>query len=351
MTSRTQEEQNAVEAALARAEKELGPLLELGKLGELGASCVPADAFSICSDTRLMKRFIDHNLGDHLPVIAVEKADNVFITVGPGNHNLPYHNSISDSTPMNTPDPLLDPKRPFGDVSFHRGMDDFKEAVPKKKIRYGLFITLEGLESAGKSTQCKRLKAALEEEGYEVVLVGEPGGTPYGQQARKLFLETHQDLVPAAEVGLLLTAKAQLLQTVIEPALMEGKIVICDRYTDTLFAYQHHAKGHERALMEEMIKAFRVDRQPDFTLLLRIDPDVSVRRSWERKNAGGEYSSFDAASVAFHTLVAFGLYKEITKRHGAYAVLNGEMSEEDVFQLALGQILGELENMPTGQSS
>ena len=212
------------------------------------------------------------------------------------------------------------------------------------KFPHGLFLTLEGLESSGKSTLAKRLDEALSGMGYETLVVGEPGGTAYGQQARELFLNNHSKMVPEAEVGLLLTAKAQLLQEKILPALADGKIVICDRYTDTLFAYQHHAKGHDRKMMEEMLRAFNCQRMPDFTLLLRIDPEVSLRRSLERKAAGGAYTDLDAAPTAFHYAVSIGLIKELHYRApGAYAVINAELDLDTVFETALERVTNQMD--------
>ena len=130
--------------------------------------------------------------------------------------------------------------------------------------RKGFFITLEGGEASGKSSLTHRLfETLVKDHDLQVIVVHEPGGTPYGVKARELFLANHGTLVPEAEVGLLLTMKAQLLKTVILPALEEGKVVLCDRYTDTLLAYQHHAKGHDRKRMQALLDAFDVDVAPD----------------------------------------------------------------------------------------
>lgn len=185
--------------------------------------------------------------------------------------------------------------------------------IVSRKFPQGLFITLEGLEGSGKTTQGKRLKEWFQRQGHEVVLVGEPGGTPYGLKARELFLAEHRNLAPAAEVGLLLTAKAQLLFTVIFPALAAGKVVICDRYTDTLFAYQHYAKGHDARMMQRMLEAFGCDYNPHLTILFDIAPETSVRRSLQRKNEGGEYTDLDAETVEFHGRVRTGLHQRILK--------------------------------------
>ena len=180
----------------------------------------------------------------------------------------------------------------------------------------GLFIVVEGLEGSGKTTQVAKLKEWFQAQGREVVVVHEPGGTPYGEAARTLFLNHHRTLVPEAEVGLLLTAKIQLLKTVVEPALAQGKIVLCDRFTDTLYAYQHFAKGHDINMMNDLVDVFTngCETEPDFTILYQITPETSVMRSLARKNAGGAYTDLDAESLAFHNRVRNGLTQRLYSR-------------------------------------
>jgi dTMP kinase len=176
----------------------------------------------------------------------------------------------------------------------------------------GFFITLEGGEASGKSSVTHRLFETLtKEHGLDVIVVHEPGGTPYGLKARELFLTNHGSLVPEAEVGLLLTMKVQLLKTVIIPALEAGKIVLCDRYTDTLLAYQHHAKGHDRSRMQALLDAFDVDVPPDLTLFLDVPPVVAVQRLQRRRNEGGAYDDLDAAAIEFHEKIRNGFVYEM----------------------------------------
>lgn len=175
----------------------------------------------------------------------------------------------------------------------------------------GQFITLEGPEGAGKTTQIERLRAWFESHGHDVVVVGEPGGTDFGKKIRELFLAEHRNITPEAEVALLVAAKSQLLQTVILPALDAGKVVLCDRYTDTLFAYQHHAKGHDRGMMQNILEAMNANLEPDLTILITIPAEESIRRSLKRRDEGGEYSNIDAEKIEFHQRVIDGLKYEI----------------------------------------
>lgn len=181
------------------------------------------------------------------------------------------------------------------------------------KVRDGFFITMEGGEASGKTTLTKQLGEKLTQMGYTVVTVREPGGTPYGNKARQLFLEMHHELVPATEIGLLFTMKAQLLKTVIEPALQQGCVVICDRYTDTLLAYQHHAKGHSRRPIMAMSAAFETNKVPDLTLLIDLPVDVAMQRIQRRRDEGGDYNSFDSAVLEFHQKIRDGFHYEIVE--------------------------------------
>lgn len=197
-------------------------------------------------------------------------------------------------------------------------------------INRGCFITVEGIDGTGKTTQSRLLKESLDNLGYSTILVFEPGGTEYGQRARELFFKFHEEMAPEAEVGLLLTAKTQLLQTVIRPALRAGKIVICDRYTDTLYAYQHHAKGYDREMMRAMIEAFGCGDMPDLTVLFDIEPETAIVRA-ERRNAerlaagGGDQNSFDTAALDFRRRLRNGFLSETTRRdRGETFVIQGD---------------------------
>ena len=221
------------------------------------------------------------------------------------------------------------------------------DITKKRQFPGGLFVTLEGGEACGKSTQSVRLATWFESLGYDVVSVGEPGGTSYGLDARELFLKHHRNLTPRAEIGLLVTAKAQLLETVILPALLEGKVVICDRYTDTLFAYQHYAKGYPSSMIEELLIAMRCEIDPDFTLLYYCDPAQARDRGLVRKNAGGQYNDLDAETLSFYTRVSSGYAARLEFRPKAsYAVISSEINTMDqVTKLSTTALLACMEKL------
>jgi len=154
----------------------------------------------------------------------------------------------------------------------------------------GRFITFEGLDGCGKSTQLKRLAAVLSARGLRVVVTREPGGTPTGEKIRQLLLDTNTaSLAPLAELALMFAARAQHITEVIQPALDEGRIVLCDRFTDSTEAYQ----GGGRKLGSEVVLALhRIlcgNMWPELTILMDSDVGASVDRARRRnKTKAGE---------------------------------------------------------------
>ena len=178
--------------------------------------------------------------------------------------------------------------------------------VPSHTQR-GRFVTFEGLDGCGKSTQLKKLAAVLSSQGLPVVVTREPGGTPTGEQIRQLLLDTGtSSLAPLAELALMFAARAQHIVEVIQPALAEGRIVLCDRFTDSTEAYQ----GGGRKLGSEAVLALhRVlcgNLWPELTILMDSDVAMSVDRARRRnKSAGkndgtrGDENRFEQESRAF----------------------------------------------------
>jgi len=157
--------------------------------------------------------------------------------------------------------------------------------VPSHTQR-GKFITFEGLDGCGKSTQLKKLAAVLSAEGLPVVVTREPGGTPTGEKVRQLLLDTNTSaLAPMAELALMFAARTQHIAEVIEPALGQGQVVLCDRFTDSTEAYQ----GGGRKLGSEIVLALhRIlcgSLLPDLTILMDSDVAASVDRARRRNKA------------------------------------------------------------------
>ena len=158
----------------------------------------------------------------------------------------------------------------------------------------GKFITFEGLDGCGKSTQLEKLAGALRARGLSPVVTREPGGTPTGEQIRQLLLYTGTGgLAPLAELALMFASRAQHIKQVIEPALAEGRMVLCDRFTDSTEAYQGGGRKLGSAPVLELHRILCGDLQPDLTILMDSDVAASVERARRRnksrsENGGGQ---------------------------------------------------------------
>lgn len=166
----------------------------------------------------------------------------------------------------------------------------------------GLFISFEGGEGAGKTTQIARLAAALRAEGHDVVVTLEPGGTELGRAVRRILLTPGSHVTPRAEVLLYAADRAHHVETVIEPALEAGKVVICDRYADSTFAYQGAGRELDVATVRDIMSFATAGRWPELTLLLDVDPRVGLSRA----RGHGPGDRIEAEGLAFHDAVRRG---------------------------------------------
>lgn len=202
----------------------------------------------------------------------------------------------------------------------------------------GIFITLEGLDGSGKTTQIKRLVAWLSRRGPEPVVLRQPGGTAMGDRIREVLLDSRSGSVaPMTEMALMFADRAQAIAEVIQPALNQGKIVICDRFTDSTEAYQ----GGGRALGSEVVldlhRLVCGGLEPDLTLLLLPGFDVSLARARRRNHravaeSGRDEGRFEAEKDAFFLRV-WEKYREIARREPERVVLiEGDLSVEEVHE-------------------
>jgi dTMP kinase len=195
-----------------------------------------------------------------------------------------------------------------------------------------MFISLEGIDGSGKTTQAELLATAL---GDEVVLVREPGGTAAGERIRQLLKDPSLELDPLAELLLFCAARAQLVAQVIAPAREEGRDLVCDRFSDSSVAYQGVARrlGVER--VEEICDLATGGVWPDVTVLLRIDPDRAARRIGRRKA-----DRFEGEGIELQRRVAEG-YDEVARRHpDRVRVVDAEGSRESVHAAVLAEVRG-----------
>ncbi|PLX95809.1 MAG: dTMP kinase [Desulfuromonas sp.] len=172
----------------------------------------------------------------------------------------------------------------------------------------GYFITFEGIEGCGKSTQIVRLAASLRQQGYTVRTTREPGGCPLADAMRRILLDPKSsELVPRAELLLYAAARAQHVAEVIRPALTADEIVLCDRYIDATVAYQGMGRGLDLALIHELNRLASDGVTPDLTLLLDMPVETGLDRARQRNGADNDAEGrFEAESFAFHQRIRDG---------------------------------------------
>jgi dTMP kinase len=168
----------------------------------------------------------------------------------------------------------------------------------------GRFITLEGIEGAGKSTAARFVGATLTAAGHRVLLTREPGGTPLAERVREIVLQRGTEFVtPLTETLLMFAARALHVTHVIRPALARGEWVVCDRFTDATRAYQGSGRGVDAALIEQLAQAVHGDLQPHCTLLLDLPVPTALARARAR---AGATDRFEAETVSFFEKVRAG---------------------------------------------
>jgi dTMP kinase len=196
----------------------------------------------------------------------------------------------------------------------------------------GNFITFEGPEGSGKSTHIKLLKAYLEARGIEVVLTREPGGTPLGEEIRKILQHDHTEApVPRAEVLLFLASRAQHVEGLIRPALAAGKWVLCDRFDDSTFAYQGYGRGFEMAGLKA-VNAFSINGlRPDLTVLLDVTPLTSRERLAARQQQTATAPDrIEREAATFHEKVRNGFLALAAQEPERIAVICSERERDAV---------------------
>ncbi len=181
-----------------------------------------------------------------------------------------------------------------------------------------MFITLEGIEGSGKTTQVQNVARWLKLRGIDFVLTREPGGTRIGRAIRRLLLDPAScDLDPVAELLLYNADRVQHIRTLIRPALESGKAVVCDRFFDATLAYQGMARQLGVELVSRLHELVCENLQPDLTLLLDLDPARGLERTWQQVDAGRrnpDETRFEKEKLEFHQRVRAG-YLELAAAH------------------------------------
>jgi dTMP kinase len=197
-----------------------------------------------------------------------------------------------------------------------------------------MFITLEGPEGSGKSSQLPALAEFLRRQGRTVLTTREPGGTPIGEQVRAVLTSMkNTGMNPTTEILLFCAARAQLVEEIIRPSLGRSEIVLSDRYADATLAYQGYGHGYALDLLRQLLNFATGGLWPDLTLLLDLSSEDGLRR---KRSNGGEWNRLDAYELAFHQRVRAG-YLELARQEPLrWCIIDAAMPPEMV-QLALRQ--------------
>ncbi len=188
-----------------------------------------------------------------------------------------------------------------------------------------MFITIEGVEGTGKTTLGKRLHTYLQAQGHQVLASREPGGTPVGDRLRALFLDQTLNMHALTEVLVVNAARAELLQTLIKPALERGTLVLCDRYIDATYAYQGYGRGIELTLLRTACELATGGLEPDLTLLL----DLDVRQGLARQGLATP-DRIEREGLEFHERVRQG-YLALARDSARFRVIDAAQTPDAVF--------------------
>ncbi|MCJ2163736.1 MULTISPECIES: dTMP kinase [unclassified Pseudodesulfovibrio] len=199
-----------------------------------------------------------------------------------------------------------------------------------------MFITFEGIEGTGKSTQITKVREYLESMGREVFLTMEPGGSRVGRELRKMLLHVdNKDITPITELFLYLADRAQHVGQVIRPELKAGKVVLCDRFADSTIVYQGYGRGLDTMMLKHLNEVAVDGLWPDLTLLLDIDPEIGLKRATLRNIQDGkakEEGRFEAEHLSFHQRIRQGYLTWAALNHDRMKVINAAASPDEVFE-------------------
>ena len=195
-----------------------------------------------------------------------------------------------------------------------------------RRMKRGIFITIEGIEGCGKSTQAKMLRGYLGKKGFDVILTREPGGTEIGNQIRRILLDRkNKKIVPVAELLLYAASRAQHVNEVIFPGIARGKIVVCDRFSDATTAYQGYGRELDRKMIFLLDKISTARLVPDLTIVLDLPEEIGLERAKKRNRemgiSGGE-GRIEEEGLPFHRKIRKGYLKIASNNQKRVKVIN-----------------------------
>ena len=200
-------------------------------------------------------------------------------------------------------------------------------------MKTGLFITFEGIDGAGKSTQLSHAIDYVKGLGRPFIETREPGGTVLGERIRSLILEGKNKISAEAETMMMFSARLEHLNSVIKPALDDGKIVLCDRFTDATYAYQGFGSGVDLSFIENLERIVQNGLQPDRTFFFDLDTQTANARI-----AGRELDRFESEAIDFHQRVREGYLARAKAYSQRFSIINADRSEDEI----KGDLLDEL---------
>ena len=199
-----------------------------------------------------------------------------------------------------------------------------------------MFITFEGIEGSGKTTQQQRLAAYLRERGRTVVTTKEPGGTPLADRIRAILLDSASVIDPIAEVFLFAASRRQHTMEIIEPALARGEVVLCDRYADSTLAYQGFGRLIDLDRLRTLNDWATDSLKPDLTLVYDLAEETGVRRAVSRNaSASHDEGRFEAEDLRFHRRVREGYRSLAVAEPARFALVDADAGIDDVFTRTL----------------
>lgn len=205
-----------------------------------------------------------------------------------------------------------------------------------------MFITLEGPEGSGKTSQLPELAEFLRANGHNVLVTREPGGTPVGDQIREILMNLQNDsIIPRTEILLFLAARAQHVEALIRPALAAGKIVVCDRFGDSTLAYQGFGHKTDLETLQTLLDFSTAGLKPDLTLLVDVPVEVGMTR--KRANSS-EWNRLDAYALAFHERVRQGYFALAEAEPDRWLIIDATEDQDCVQQAMRRAILSRLGN-------
>jgi len=221
-------------------------------------------------------------------------------------------------------------------------------------MRSGLFITFEGLDGSGKTTQISRLATWLKKRGHRVLLIRQPGGTMIGNRIRTLVLDSRsKGLAPLCEMALMFADRAQTIAEVIKPALEKGKIVLCDRFTDSTEAYQGGGRELGSETVLELHRLVCSSLQPDLTLLLlpSLEPSLArarLRNKGAAKKSSGDENRFEQEEDAFYRRVRQQYLKIAAREPARVVLIEGDHSIKEVHEHIVAAVAEWLDKLDAG---